>query len=110
MEGQAAFDVARNSRISSRIRVGVMTSEYKTLRVRYQGPICFAQLYRPEANNTINDQLIEECLDVLDRCDVATTVVVFEGLPEVFCFGADFTGIRTAARERDGDGSNRTAA
>ena len=87
-----------------------MTSEYQTLRVRFQGPICFAQFYRPEANNTINDQLVEECLDVLDRCEAATTIVVFEGLPEVFCFGADFTGIRTAARDRGADGLNQTAA
>jgi polyketide biosynthesis enoyl-CoA hydratase PksH len=67
--------------------------DYQTLKVRFQEPVCFLQFYRPEANNTINDCLVEECRDVLDRCEEAITVVVLEGLPEVFCFGADFGGI-----------------
>ena len=87
-----------------------MTSTYQTLRVRVQGSVCFVQFNRPEANNTINEQLIKECLDVLDCCEESTTIVVFEGLPEVFCFGADFTDIRAAARDREGPGSNRTVA
>jgi polyketide biosynthesis enoyl-CoA hydratase PksH len=87
-----------------------MTSAYQTLRVRFQDPVCFVRFYRPDANNTINDQLIEECLDVLDCCEAATTIVVLEGLPEVFCFGADFTGIRTAVRNREGNDSKQTMA
>lgn len=66
---------------------------YQTIQVRFQEPICFLQFNRPEANNTINDLLIEECRQVLDQCEEAITVVVLEGLPEVFCFGADFQGI-----------------
>ncbi|SPF49154.1 putative polyketide biosynthesis enoyl-CoA hydratase PksH [Candidatus Desulfosporosinus infrequens] len=66
---------------------------YQTIQVRFQEPICFIQFYRPEANNTINDLLIKECLQVLELCEEAITVVVLEGLPEVFCFGADFQGI-----------------
>ncbi len=69
---------------------------YQTLRVRFQDPVCFLQLYRPAAQNTINDQLLDECSDVLDRCEEATTVLVIEGLPEMFCFGADFTAIQAA--------------
>jgi polyketide biosynthesis enoyl-CoA hydratase PksH len=67
--------------------------DYQTLKVRFQEPVCFLQFYRPEANNTINDCLVEECREVLARCEETITVVVLEGLPEVFCFGADFNGI-----------------
>lgn len=66
---------------------------YQTIKVRFQEQICFLQLYRPEANNTINDQLIEECHQVLDLCEKSITIIVLEGLPEVFCFGADFQGM-----------------
>lgn len=63
---------------------------YQTIRVRWQEPVCFLQLYRPESNNTINSRLIEECRQALELCEESITVVVLEGLPEVFCFGADF--------------------
>jgi polyketide biosynthesis enoyl-CoA hydratase PksH len=66
---------------------------YQTIRVRMEPPICFLQIYRPEANNTINDRLIEECSHVLETCGDSITVVVLEGLPDVFCFGADFQGL-----------------
>ncbi len=66
---------------------------YQTIRVRFQEPICFLQFYRPDADNTINERMIEECHQVLALCEKAITVVVLEGLPEVFCFGADFKGI-----------------
>src|SRR5215471_2396446 len=72
---------------------------YQTVRVRFRDPICFVQFDRPEANNTINDRLITECHDVLAFCEARPagaapiTVVVFEGSPEVFCFGADFQGM-----------------
>lgn len=68
--------------------------EYQTVRVRFQETICFLQLHRPEANNTINDRLIEECRQVLSSCEQSATVVVLEGLPEVFCMGADFQELR----------------
>jgi polyketide biosynthesis enoyl-CoA hydratase PksH len=66
---------------------------YQTIQVRFQEPICFIQFYRPEANNTINDLLIKECLQVLELCEESITVVVLEGVSEVFCFGADFQEI-----------------
>jgi polyketide biosynthesis enoyl-CoA hydratase PksH len=67
---------------------------YQTIKVRFQETICFIQFNRPEANNTINDILIEECIQVLALCEESITVVVLEGLPQVFCFGADFKGIQ----------------
>ena len=66
---------------------------YETLRVTMDGPICTLQIYRPDANNTINDVLARECRDVLQRVRDQINVLVVEGLPEVFCFGADFPGI-----------------
>jgi polyketide biosynthesis enoyl-CoA hydratase PksH len=66
---------------------------YQTLQVRFQGPICFLRFHRPQANNTINNVLIEECAHVLSLCEESITIVVLEGSPEVFCFGADFAEI-----------------
>lgn len=68
--------------------------EYQTLKVRFEDDICFIQIYRPEANNTINEHLIDEFVQVLDLCEELIKVVVLEGLPEVFCFGADFKDIQ----------------
>ncbi len=70
---------------------------YRTIRVRFEDQVCFLQFYRPDANNTINDCLIEECRQVLALCEEKITIVVLEGLPEVFCFGADFRGIHQEA-------------
>jgi len=66
---------------------------YQTLQVRFQEPVCFLRFHRPEANNTINRVLIEECAHVLSLCQESITIIVLEGLPEVFCFGADFAEI-----------------
>lgn len=75
---------------------------YETLQVRFQDDICFIQIHRPEANNSINDRLIAEFVQVLDACEKDITILVLEGLPEFFCFGADFKAIE---RGIDGRGS-----
>ena len=75
---------------------------YEAIKVRFQEPICFLQLYRPDANNTINDRLVEECRHALSLCEGSITVVVLEGMPEVFCFGADFQELRTHAANGGG--------
>lgn len=66
---------------------------YETLRVRHQESVCFIQIHRPEANNTIDARLIAEFSAVLTECAATANVIVLEGLPEVFCFGADFQQI-----------------
>lgn len=66
---------------------------YKTIKVRFDENICFLQFNRPEANNTINDYMIEEFGEVLKVCEESVTIIVLEGSPEVFCFGADFSDI-----------------
>ena len=79
---------------SLNVTTELQKTSYKTIRVRYEDDICYLQFYRPDANNTINDCLIRECAEVLDACENSIKILVLEGLPEVFCFGADFDGIR----------------
>jgi polyketide biosynthesis enoyl-CoA hydratase PksH len=74
-------------------KISVDHDRYETLRVAFDTDICSIQINRPQANNTINNRLIQELRGVLDQCERAATVVVLEGLPEVFCFGADFKEI-----------------
>ncbi|SMO31772.1 enoyl-CoA hydratase/isomerase [Melghirimyces algeriensis] len=64
--------------------------DYQTVKVRMEQTVCHLQLYRPKENNTINDQMIEECHQVLDRYGESINLLVLEGLPDVFCLGADF--------------------
>lgn len=66
---------------------------YQTINVRYQEPAYYLQLNRPEANNAVNDLMIEELGHALSMFEESATIVVLEGLPEVFCMGADFRGI-----------------
>lgn len=70
----------------------------ETLRVGFEEEICTLQIHRPRANNTINNRLIRELRDVLHECERAAKVVVLEGQPEVFCFGADFEEIAQSLR------------
>ncbi len=66
---------------------------YHTIQVRVDEPVCYLKLYRPEAGNTINDQLVRECQHALELYGQTCSIIVLEGLPEVFCFGADFQDI-----------------
>lgn len=68
--------------------------DYQTLRVRFDQDIGFLQIHRPHANNTISDQLVRELATVLEQCEQTAKVVVLEGSPEVFCFGADFADLQ----------------
>jgi polyketide biosynthesis enoyl-CoA hydratase PksH len=72
---------------------------YQAVRTRYDGSVCFLQLYRPQAGNSIDEELIGECRDVLAGCAGTVTAVVLEGLPEVFCSGADFARIHPDAAD-----------
>jgi polyketide biosynthesis enoyl-CoA hydratase PksH len=65
------------------------------LNVTWQGPVCRAQINRPAANNTISSALVAELRHVLTTCsdemrDPQINLLVLEGLPDVFCLGADF--------------------
>jgi polyketide biosynthesis enoyl-CoA hydratase PksH len=77
---------------------------YQTIKVQFQDSICYLQIDRPEANNTICDQLVAECNHVLDECEESANIVVLSGSAEVFCLGADFKAIASAsAQGRDHD-------
>lgn len=67
---------------------------YETIRVKEEGEILYIQIYRPSAQNAINDRMIEEMSQALDRFQDSAKIIVLEGLPEVFCFGADFQSIK----------------
>jgi len=58
------------------------------------------QIDRPEANNTINGLLVDECNEVLAVCEESATIVVLSGSPEVFCFGADFKALARPSTTR----------
>ena len=75
---------------------------YETIQVRFEEGICYIQIDRPEANNTINERLIEEFSKVLSMCEESAKIVVLEGLPEVFCFGADFKEIQESLENQNG--------
>jgi polyketide biosynthesis enoyl-CoA hydratase PksH len=73
---------------------------FRTLKTREQSPVYFIQMYRPEANNTINSELILEMHKALDNAAASGhTIVVLEGLHETFCFGADFSLIKQRDEE-----------
>jgi len=81
---------------------------YQTIKVEVREPIWFLQFHRPDANNTISNELIAECHKVLDDCEQSATVVVLSGTPDVFCLGADFqaiaaTGVAAATQDRGAD-------
>lgn len=80
---------------------GIGETLYKTIKVEFQEPICFLQIDRPEANNTISGQLVAEFHAVLSECEKSATVVVLSGSPEVFCFGADFSAIASPPAEAE---------
>jgi polyketide biosynthesis enoyl-CoA hydratase PksH len=69
---------------------------FRTLKVRFQESVCFTQIHRPEAGNTISDELVAEMHQVLSACESSATVLVLGGSPEVFCAGADFKALAGA--------------
>lgn len=73
----------------------VAAEAYATIRVRADEDIRFLQIHRPEAGNAIDDRLIAELTHALRACAGSAKVVVLEGLPEVFCAGADFAEIQS---------------
>jgi len=79
---------------------------YKDINVRFEDTICFLQLNRPEANNAISERMIEECWRALEACEESVTVVVLEGLPDVFCFGGDFGEMHRRLKRKERTESN----
>ena len=73
-----------------------MKTAHSTIVVEHEPPVCTVRLNRLDARNTINDAMIAEVAAVIGALDAATSIVVIEGSPEVFSFGADFQQIHQA--------------
>ncbi|MCB0583484.1 MAG: enoyl-CoA hydratase/isomerase [Phaeodactylibacter sp.] len=73
----------------------ITAHHYNTIRLQEQRGAVFLQIYRPEANNSINALLVEEILLVLKQleADPAIKVVVLEGYAGHFCTGMDFRAV-----------------
>ena len=86
--------------------MSVLSATYQTIQVHFQDSICFLKFDRPQANNTINNQLVAECHDALSACEESATAVVVSGSPDVFCFGADFKALAATSTKphAQGDG------
>ncbi|MCX4743987.1 enoyl-CoA hydratase/isomerase [Kitasatospora sp. NBC_01287] len=69
------------------------SATYQSLRVSRQGTVCRIRMDRPQARNAINTTLVNEFRAALAEHRDTATVVVVEGLPEVFCTGADFAAL-----------------
>lgn len=67
---------------------------YNTIKVRIDDEICFIQIHRPESQNAINAELIDEMRSALNTYGDQIKVVVLDGSPEVFCIGADFNELQ----------------
>ena len=79
---------------------------YQNINVRFQGSICYIQMCRLDLENAINERLVAEMIDVLSLCENETrgksqaiSVIVLEGLPDVFCTGADFSHLSKKGAE-----------
>lgn len=64
--------------------------EYNTIKVDIQNKICVIQLFRPDSRNTINSEMVQECLQAIEQHESDVNIIIIEGLPDIFCFGADF--------------------
>jgi polyketide biosynthesis enoyl-CoA hydratase PksH len=90
--------------MASRAAYRVMNTD--TVQARVEDGICFLTLHRPEASNAINRQMIDDCQRVVEDCEGRVTILVLQGLPDVFSIGADFAGLNqdvAATGEPDDD-------
>jgi len=74
---------------------------YTTIKVSEQKGALTIQLYRPEANNSINATLMKEIKTALAHAasNNEIKVVILEGLPDNFCTGMDFKAVSDGSSE-----------
>ena len=80
--------------------------QYETLDISTVNGICTARINRPDAHNAINRQLVNDFDALLKQCErdddgQPVTVLVIEGLPEVFCSGGDFDALAVGEEPAD---------
>ena len=67
---------------------------FQHIAVHVENGVFHLRLNRPEARNAIHAGLIAECMRAVESCEETCKVLVIEGSPEYFCFGADFHALR----------------
>ena len=77
----------------------IVSAPASEIRVRSEDDIGFIQFHRPAANNAINDRLIGQTAQAFDALERTCKVIVLEGLPDVFCSGADFGEVGVGAAQ-----------
>ncbi|MFH1701418.1 MAG: enoyl-CoA hydratase/isomerase family protein [Candidatus Zixiibacteriota bacterium] len=73
-----------------------MHKEYKTVKVKIDGPVARVSFCRPEVHNAFNDVLIYEMTDLFESLKKVKglRVVVLTGEGKSFCAGADLNWMR----------------
>lgn len=68
---------------------------FKTIRVEEKDSVLNLQIFRPEANNSINDQLVDEITEVVSQVEAneRIKIIVLSGTRESFCTGMDFKAL-----------------
>lgn len=72
---------------------------YKCISVRFEDSLCFLKFDRPDAGNTLNEQLVAECGDVLAECEESVSLVVLSGSRDIFCLGADMKALANESND-----------
>ncbi|MBL4837426.1 MAG: enoyl-CoA hydratase/isomerase [Kordiimonadaceae bacterium] len=79
-------------------------TSFDTLKVEITNNICRVRFNRPEADNTINAQMVRDFDALLQTCEdksSAITILILEGAKDVFCAGGDFKATAEAPTAED---------
>lgn len=70
--------------------------EYKTLRFDVSDHVATITIHRPEAYNSLNDEMGKELFDVVMRCDTDPEIraVILTGTGPMFCSGGDLKSFK----------------
>jgi methylglutaconyl-CoA hydratase len=72
-------------------------SQYQTIRVETDGPVCRVTLARPDVRNAFNETVIKELTRAFTTVDESVRVVVLSGEGKTFSAGADITWMKKSA-------------
>lgn len=69
--------------------------DYKTIKYAENANIAIITLNRPEKRNAINEAMIEELVDCINRCGENTNIraIILTGSGKSFCSGGDLEGL-----------------
>lgn len=78
-----------------------VTAKYQTIAVSEKRGVCIVKINRPDADNSINDDLLSELISVLNtiESDDSIKVMVLKGNAEHFCTGMDFQAVSGYSEE-----------